>query len=98
MSSEACVGGATGLCNFALVVRKNIVFATGMDVELFAQITNTHRRTLDVPAREAPPNARGDFWPWLWVRSPGFFGMGIPLHEVSGVRFPERKVSGGLFE
>src|SRR5579862_3815371 len=41
------------LRDFVLVMRKDQVFAAGMDVEGFAQILHRHGGALDVPARTA---------------------------------------------
>ena len=49
------------LCDFAFVVRENIVLATGMNVDLISKERATHRGTLDVPSRE-PLRIRLPFW------------------------------------
>ena len=41
------------LRNFVFVVRKDVVHATGMEVDLPPEIARDHRRALDVPAGEA---------------------------------------------
>jgi hypothetical protein len=42
-----------GLCNLILVMRKNEVGPSGVNVEGLAQVLGSHHRTLDVPARPA---------------------------------------------
>ena len=43
-------GGAAALRNFAFVVREDVVFAAGMDIDLVAEQHACHRAALDVPA------------------------------------------------
>ena len=43
-------GSAAALRNFSLVVREDVVFAAGMDVDLVAEQHACHRTALDVPA------------------------------------------------
>ena len=47
------VMGALALCNFALVVREDIVNAAAVNVECFAQVFPRHCRTFNVPAGES---------------------------------------------
>src|SRR5438270_11653737 len=44
------------LGNFVFVMRKNQVFAAGMQVETLAQFCHRHDRTLDMPSRTPRPN------------------------------------------
>ena len=44
---------ALRLGDLVLVVRELVVDAAGMDVDVFAQVLEAHRRALDVPSREA---------------------------------------------
>ena len=44
---------ALGLRDLVLVVRKDVVDATGVQIEALAEVLRAHRRTFDVPPRKA---------------------------------------------
>src|SRR5690606_10079775 len=47
--------GAAGLSDLALVMRKDQVLASRMNIDFLAELLHGHRRTLDVPAWVAGP-------------------------------------------
>src|SRR5512135_3562714 len=70
-------GVSLALRYFVLVVRKDEVFATGMDVEGLAQMLESHRRALDMPARPAGAP---------WTVPCGFAGFrSLPKREVQRI-------------
>ncbi len=40
-----------GLGNFVLMMRKDVVHTTAVDIKIFTQVFGTHHRTFNVPAR-----------------------------------------------
>jgi len=55
---EGLSGGALGLSNLVLVVRKNQVFPAEVDVQRLAQLAHAHDRAFQVPARASPAPGR----------------------------------------
>src|SRR5690606_31815524 len=53
VASERRFVGAFALCDFALVVREDVIDAAAVNVEGRSQIFERHRRAFDVPAGEA---------------------------------------------
>src|SRR5579885_3472330 len=66
----ALAGKALALRDLVLVVRKDIIHATCMDIEMLAQVLHRHRAALDMPAGEA--TAPGTFPGHLAARFSGF--------------------------
>src|SRR5205085_8096680 len=71
-------GGSLGLRDLVLVVRKEQVDPTGVDVESLTEIPHRHRRALDVPARSAAAERR--------------LPAGTYHHVAGLLSFPEREI------
>src|SRR5207253_9559109 len=80
VADELLAGRRLALGNLVLVMRKDVVDATGVDVEALPQVLHAHRRALDVPART----------PGAQRRLPGLFARlaGLPEDEITRVILP----------
>ena len=89
--------GGFALGDFVFVMGEDIVHATGVDIELFAQVLGSHGRTFDVPAWESfTPRAI----PFQVAARFGGFPQGkvagVPLQRVGLRSDPFEKVGPGV--